>query len=171
PHRRLFRSNGPPHFCFRKNPGKNRRPPPLARRPTTRLRRRLGLSSPTTGRGRPRLFPLRSSRRKRSPHHPRRPWPSRFSPPRRQPLLHLARHRPHQQRSPVCRPRSLRPPPRRSSRTPRLPRPRSRLRRRQRTLQTPPLLVGAGLAPPAAVRSFRKSPLTTHSGSDISETE
>ena len=94
------------------------------------------------------VFSLRSSRRKRSPHHASRPRPPRFSPPSRQPLLHLARHRPDQQRSPLRRPRSLRPPPRRSPRTPSLSRPRSRLRRRQRTLQTPPLLVGARHAVP-----------------------
>jgi len=41
---------------------------------------------------------------------------------------------------------TLRPPPRRSTRAPRFPRTRSRLRRRQRTIQTPPLPVVQALA-------------------------
>src|SRR4029077_14057694 len=67
-----------------------------------------------------------------------RPRPPRFPPPSRQSLFHLARHRPHESRSPLRRPRPFRPPPRPPPRAPQLPRTRSRLRRRQRTLQTPP---------------------------------
>src|SRR5580692_7568760 len=70
----------------------------------------------------------------------------------------MAGHRPDQQRSPLRRPRSIRPPPRRPPRTPSLPRPRSRLRRRQRTLQTSAFLVGARHVYPEPRRAVPAAP-------------
>src|SRR5712675_1157413 len=66
-------------------PRENRCPPALARRAAARLRRRHGLPSSATRRRSPRFIPLRSSRRKRSPHHRSRPRPARFLAFSRQP--------------------------------------------------------------------------------------
>src|SRR5205809_124218 len=67
-------------------------------------------SAATRGRGAG-IFSLRSPGRKRLAHHACRPWASRFTAAGGQPLLHVARHRPHQPRSACRRAGSFRTPP------------------------------------------------------------
>src|SRR5260370_206772 len=69
------------------------------------------------------------------PHHP-------------PPLLHRARPRPSHPRSPLRPPAPPRPQPRRPPRAPQFPRTGSRFRRRQRTIQTPPLAVSNAISSP-----------------------